>query len=75
MKEDNIGFICIPRTTDDKIYQKYNKCHPKCKGSTFNICITKKTGLQSVFLGSIISVVGKTTVEIMELFECRQKVP
>lgn len=22
MKEDNIGFICIPRTTDDKIYQK-----------------------------------------------------
>lgn len=52
MKEDNIGFICIPRTTDDndKIYQKYNKCHPKCKGSTFNICITKKTGLQSVFL-------------------------
>ena len=27
------------------------------------------------FLGSIISVVGKTTVEIIELFECRQKVP
>ena len=26
-------------------------------------------------IGSIISVVGKTTVEIMELFECRQKVP
>ena len=26
-------------------------------------------------LGSIISVVGKTTVEIIELFECRQKVP
>ncbi|BFL79622.1 hypothetical protein Ssa13956_01550 [Streptococcus salivarius] len=25
--------------------------------------------------GSIISVVGKTTVEIIELFECRQKVP
>ena len=25
--------------------------------------------------GSIISVVGKTTVEIMELFECTQKVP
>ena len=29
---------------------------------------TKKTG-------SIISVVGKTTVEIIELFECKQKVP
>ena len=27
------------------------------------------------FIGSIISVVGKTTVEIIELFECRQKVP
>ena len=27
------------------------------------------------FFGSIISVVGKTTVEIIELFECRQKVP
>jgi hypothetical protein len=27
------------------------------------------------FYGSIISVVGKTTVEIIELFECRQKVP
>ena len=25
--------------------------------------------------GSIISVVGKTTVEIMELFQCTQKVP
>ena len=25
--------------------------------------------------GSIISVVGKTTVEIIELFECTQKVP
>ena len=25
--------------------------------------------------GSIISVVGKITVEIMELFECTQKVP
>ena len=25
--------------------------------------------------GSIISVVGKTTVEIIELFECKQKVP
>ena len=25
--------------------------------------------------GSIISVVGKTTVELIELFECRQKVP
>ena len=28
-----------------------------------------------IFIGSIISVVGKTTVEIIELFECRQKVP
>ena len=27
------------------------------------------------FCGSIISVVGKTTVEIIELFECKQKVP
>ena len=26
-------------------------------------------------IGSIISVVGKTTVEIIELFECTQKVP
>ena len=26
-----------------------------------------------MILGSIISVVGKTTVEIIELFECRQK--
>ena len=26
-------------------------------------------------IGSIISVVGKTTIEIIELFECRQKVP
>ena len=29
----------------------------------------------SFFIGSIISVVGKTTVEIIELFECTQKVP
>ena len=27
------------------------------------------------FKGSIISVVGKTTIEIIELFECTQKVP
>ena len=27
------------------------------------------------YYGSIISVVGKTTVEIIELFECTQKVP
>jgi len=26
-------------------------------------------------IDSIISVVGKTTVEIMELFQCTQKVP
>ena len=31
--------------------------------------------LETYFFGSIISVVGKTTVEIIELFECRQKVP
>ena len=31
--------------------------------------------LPSEISGSIISVVGKTTVEIMELFECTQKVP
>ena len=30
---------------------------------------------RAILIGSIISVVGKTTVEIMELFECRQKVP
>ena len=31
--------------------------------------------LQVENIGSIISVVGKTTVEIIELFECTQKVP
>ena len=31
--------------------------------------------IQLNYLGSIISVVGKTTVEIIELFECKQKVP
>jgi len=35
----------------------------------------KKDSQKTVFIGSIISVVGKTTVEIIELFECRQKVP
>jgi hypothetical protein len=30
---------------------------------------------EGIFCGSIISVVGKTTVEIIELFECTQKVP
>ena len=35
----------------------------------------KKKNLGTGFIGSIISVVGKTTVEIIELFECRQKVP
>ncbi|MDN5031133.1 restriction endonuclease subunit S [Streptococcus sp. SV1] len=34
---------------------------------------TKVTHVSSC--GSIISVVGKTTIEIIELFECRQKVP
>ena len=33
----------------------------------------KKEGLKT--FGSIISVVGKTTVEIIELFKCTQKVP
>ena len=28
-----------------------------------------------IYKGSIISVVGKTTVDIIELFECTQKVP
>ena len=32
-------------------------------------------GFFAINTGSIISVVGKTTVEIIELFECRQKVP
>ena len=36
--------------------------------------VESKTGLPRNN-GSIISVVGKTTVEIIELFECRQKVP
>ena len=31
--------------------------------------------IQGTKKGSIISVVGKTTVEIIELFECTQKVP
>ncbi|QOG25277.1 hypothetical protein FPL13_07060 [Streptococcus sp. KS 6] len=34
----------------------------------------KKLGAPN-FLGSIISVVGKTTAEVMELFLCIQKVP
>ncbi len=41
------------------------------------ICEIKKEVVQNrlPFVGSIISVVGKITIEIMELFECRQKVP
>ena len=35
---------------------------------------TKKSAEWLIF-GSIISVVGKTTVGIIELFECTQKVP
>ena len=31
--------------------------------------------MKTINCGSIISVVGKTTVEIMELFQCTQKVP
>ena len=38
------------------------------------IFIIKKRQLP-FFSGSIISVVGKTTVEIIELFKCTQKVP
>ena len=34
-----------------------------------------ENNFREFFLGSIISVVGKITIEIMELFECRQKVP
>jgi len=33
------------------------------------------TNKKAAYLGSIISVVGKTTVEIIELFKCTQKVP
>jgi len=35
----------------------------------------KKKADRPSYLGSIISVVGKTTVEIIELFKCTQKVP
>ena len=35
----------------------------------------KKKKKKATSNGSIISVVGKTTVEIIELFECTQKVP
>ena len=35
----------------------------------------KTKAQQAHFDGSIISVVGKTTVEIIELFKCTQKVP
>ncbi len=37
--------------------------------------ISKTNKKEAEHLGSIISVVGKTTVEIIELFECTQKVP
>ena len=37
--------------------------------------VTKKEPVALFKYGSIISVVGKTTVEIIELFECTQKVP
>ena len=36
---------------------------------------TNRTLFYYLFSGSIISVVGKITIEIIELFECRQKVP
>ena len=44
----------------------------------FDLFLTKEKGLGLFplhYLGSIISVVGKTTVEITELFKCTQKVP
>ena len=37
--------------------------------------LNKKSHQAMAFFGSIISVVGKTTVEIIELFKCTQKVP
>jgi hypothetical protein len=43
--------------------------------ATIFVIASKKAPRGSNFYGSIISVVGKTTVEIIELFECRQKVP
>ena len=41
----------------------------------FMISKTNKKEAEHLMFGSIISVVGKTTVEIIELFECTQKVP
>ena len=41
----------------------------------FMISKTNKKEARTLNAGSIISVVGKTTIEIIELFECRQKVP
>ena len=35
----------------------------------------KSQHIMLTFFGSIISVVGKTTVELIELFKCTQKVP
>jgi len=37
--------------------------------------IVRKKQTKVCFNGSIISVVDKTTVEIIELFKCTQKVP
>ena len=48
------------------------------KLANHSYCAVKKTSpmMEEVkYYGSIISVVGKTTIEIIELFECRQKVP
>ena len=45
----------------------------KIKNTLETIQIDSKASL--TIYGSIISVVGKTTVEIIELFECTQKVP
>jgi multidrug/hemolysin transport system ATP-binding protein len=49
---------------------------PESRKTVWEIIGTLKNNFgMTIFLGSIISVVGKTTVEIIELFECRQKVP
>ncbi|WP_260223382.1 hypothetical protein, partial [Streptococcus thermophilus] len=43
--------------------------------STSKVLFLVVLALAPLLYGSIISVVGKTTVEIIELFECTQKVP
>ena len=50
----------------NKFYQSLRTASSTIKG--------RKT-LRGIYKGSIISVVGKTTLGIIELFECTQKVP